>query len=151
MTVKDVIEYPLVITGGGAPEALASHKIRDWAGSLSGRAQLAAEKYADALEAIPLVFASMDPLHTQVQIRSKSTDTKAKYGIDVLSAKIADLSAKDIYDPLAVKEQVINSATEAACMILRIDDVIAAGKSRTLSGPPPDDGGYGGGMGDMDM
>jgi thermosome len=159
MTVKDVIEYPLAIAGGGAPEALASHKIRDWAGSLSGRAQLAAEKYADALETIPLLLAEnagMDLLDTQVELRSKSTDTKAKYGIDVLNAKIADISAKDIYDPLAVKEQVINSATEAACMILRIDDVIAASKSKTPSGPPPGAGGYGGGYGgggmeDMDM
>ena len=66
------------------------------------------------------------------------------------SAKIADVSAKDIYEPLAVKEHIINAATEAACMILRIDDVIAASKSKTPSGPTPGDGGYGGGGG-MDM
>jgi chaperonin GroEL (HSP60 family) len=114
------------------------------------------EKFADGVETIPLVLAEnagMDPLDTQVQLRAKATTAKPKYGIDVLNAKVADLAAKDIYEPLAVKEQVINAATEAACMILRIDDVIAASKSKMPSGPPAGGGGYGGGadMGGMDM
>jgi len=151
MTVKDVVEYPYVLVGGGAPEAIASMKLRDWASSLSGRAQLAAEKFADGIETIPIVLAEnagMDPLDTQVQLRSKSTSGKARFGIDVLNGKVADLAAKDIYEPLAVKEQVINAATEAACMILRIDDVIAASKSKDM---PKPGGGMGGGNGDMDM
>ena len=151
MTVKDVVEYPYVLVGGGAPEAIASMKLRDWASSLSGRAQLAAEKFADGIETIPIVLAEnagMDPLDTQVQLRSKSTSGRARFGIDVLNGKVADLAAKDIYEPLAVKEQVINAATEAACMILRIDDVIAASKSKDM---PKPGGGMGGGNGDMDM
>ena len=151
MTVKDVVEYPYVLVGGGAPEAIASMKLRDWASSLSGRAQLAAEKFADGIETIPIVLAEnagMDPLDTQVQLRSKSTSGKARFGIDVLNGKVADLAAKDIYEPLAVKEQVINAATEAACMILRIDDVIAASKSKDM---PKPGAGMGGGNGDMDM
>jgi len=151
MTVKDVVEYPYVLVGGGAPEAIASMKLRDWASSLSGRAQLAAEKFADGIETIPIVLAEnagMDPLDTQVQLRSKSTSGKTRFGIDVLNGKVADLAAKDIYEPLAVKEQVINAATEAACMILRIDDVIAASKSKDM---PKPGGGMGGGNGDMDM
>ncbi len=150
MAVKDVVEYPYVLVGGGAPEALASLKLREWASTLSGRAQLAAEKFADGIETIPIVLAEnagMDPLDTQVQLRSKSTTGKARYGIDVINGKVADLAAKDIYEPLAVKEQVINAATEAACMILRIDDVIASSKSKDIPKP----GGPGGGMGDMDM
>ncbi len=151
MTVKDVVEYPYVLVGGGAPEAIASMKLRDWASSLSGRAQLAAEKFADGIETIPIVLAEnagMDPLDTQVQLRSKSTSGRSRFGIDVLNGKVADLAAKDIYEPLAVKEQVINAATEAACMILRIDDVIAASKSKDM---PKPGGGMGGGNGDMDM
>jgi len=144
MTVKDVIEYPYVLIGGGAPEAIISQRIREWSNSLSGRSQLAAEKYADAIEMIPLVLAEnagMDPLDTQVQLRAKATMAKPKYGIDVLNTKVADLAAKDIiiYEPLAVKEQVINAATEVACMILRIDDVITASKSNIPAagaGPP---------------
>src|SRR6058998_2136847 len=155
MTVKDVVEYPYVLVGGGAPEAIVSMKLRDWASSLSGRAQLAAEKFADGIETIPIVLAEnagMDPLDTQVQLRSKSTSGRARFGIDVLNGKVADLAAKDIYEPLAVKEQVINAATEAACMILRIDDVIAASKSKDMPKPGGGPGGaMGGGNGDMDM
>ena len=150
MAVKDVVEYPYAVIGGGASEAIVSYTIREWSNSLSGRAQLAVEKFADGIETIPLVLAQnagMDPLDTQVQLRAKATTSKPKYGIDVLNAKVADLSAKDVYEPLAVKEQVINAATEAACMILRIDDVIAAGKSNMPSGPSS--GGVGGGYGGM--
>jgi thermosome len=151
MSVKDVIEYPYIIAGAGAPEAFVSHKLREWSNVLTGREQLSAEKFIEALESIPLTLAEnagMDPIDSQVQLRSKvSTTSKPKYGIDVINAKIADISQKEIFEPLAVKEQVINAATEASSMILRIDNVIAANKSKTPSGPSP--GGYGGygGMG----
>ena len=83
-------------------------------------------------------------------LRSRSTKGKASYGIDVNNAKVADLESENIYDPLAVKEQVINAATESVCMILRIDDIIAA--SRSAPGPPTGmPGGGMGGMPDMDM
>ena len=152
MAVKDVVQYPYVLVGAGAPEAIASLKVREWAATLSGRAQLAAEKFADGIETIPIVLAEnagMDTLDTQVQLRSKSTGNgKARFGIDVMNGKVADMAAKDIYEPLAVKEQVINAATEAACMILRIDDVIAASKPKDTPKP----GGYGGSTGGgMDM
>jgi thermosome len=148
MAVKDAVVYPKIVVGGGAPEAHVAHKIREWANNLEGRAQLAAQKFADGIETIPLVLAEntgMDPLDTQVDLRSKSASGKATYGIDVTTAKVGDLSTRDIYEPLAVKEQVINAATETACMILRIDDVIAASKSREVPKP----GGYGGPGGDM--
>lgn len=90
----------------------------------------------------------MDPIDSQVQLRAKvSTSNKPKYGIDVSNAKIFDVSQKDIFEPLAVKEQVINAATEASSMILRIDNVIAASKSKSpSSGPSPGYGGMGAGM-----
>ncbi len=146
MTVKDVVEYPYAIVGGGASEAIVSQQIREWSNSLSGRFQLAVEKFADSIETIPLVLAEnagMDVIDTQVQLRAKATNAaKPKYGVDVLNSKVADVAAKDIYEPLAVKEQVINAATEVASMILRIDDVIAASKAKT----PPAGAGGGGGM-----
>src|ERR671910_1185802 len=155
MTVKDVIEYPYVVPGGGAPEAIVSQQIREWSNSLEGRAQLAAEKFADALESIPLVIAEnagMDIIDTQVQLRAKSSSNgKVRFGVDVLEGKVADLASKNIYEPLLVKEQIIKSATEAASMILRIDDVIAASKSKGAGAPPRPGagaggyGGYGGG------
>jgi chaperonin GroEL (HSP60 family) len=156
MVVKDVVEYPYAVVGGGASEAIISQKIREWSNSLSGRFQLAVERFADSIETIPLVLAEnagMDIIDTQVQLRAKATNAaaKPKYGIDVLNSKVADVAAKDIYEPLAVKEQVINAATEVASMILRIDDVIAASKAKA---PPAGGGGggmpggYGGGGGD---
>ncbi|AFU59510.1 archaeal thermosome [Candidatus Nitrososphaera gargensis Ga9.2] len=148
MAVKDVIEYPHVVAGGGAPEAFVSAKIRDWANSMSGRSQMAIQKFADAIETIPLVLAEnagMNPLDTQVELRSKISGKEIKYGIDVLGAKVADISRLNIYEPLAVKEQVINAATEAASMILRIDEVIAASKPKQSSSEPKSPQ-YGGGF-----
>ncbi|MDX1371896.1 MAG: thermosome subunit beta, partial [Nitrososphaeraceae archaeon] len=146
MTLKDVIEYPYIIAGAGAPEIFVSNKLREWSNTLNGREQLSAEKFVEALESIPLTLAEnagMDPIDSQVQLRSKaSTGNKPKYGVDVINAKISDVYLKGIFEPLAVKEQVINAATEASSMILRIDDVIAAGASKVPSGPSP---GYGGG------
>src|SRR5919109_5070917 len=151
MNVKDVIEYPYVVVGGGASEIAVSQKIREWSGSLSGREQLAAEKFADALESIPLVLAEnagMDIIDTQVQLRAKSSSNgKVRFGVDVLEGKVTDLAYKNIYEPLLVKEQIIKSATEAASMILRIDNVIAASKSKSAGahpGPGAGAGGYGG-------
>ena len=145
MAVKCVVEYPFVVVGRGASEAIISRKLREWSSSLASRQQLAAEKYADAVESIPLALAEnagMPILDTQAQLRTKSKEAgKARYGIDVFKGKIADLSTRDIYEPLTVKNQVINSATEAACMILRIDDIISA--SAPKSGPSPG-GPYGG-------
>ena len=153
MTVKDVVEYPYVIVGGGATEVAISQKVREWSGSLSGREQLAVEKFADAIESIPLVLAEnagMDIIDTQVQLRAKvSSSGKVRYGVDVLNGKVADLASKNIYEPLLVKEQIIKSATEAASMILRIDNVIASSKSKG-AGQPPQPGGGAGGYGGYD-
>jgi len=139
MCVKDVVEHPYVVPGGGAPEALVSQKIREWSGTLPGREQLAAEKFADALESIPITLArnaGMDVIDTQVQLRSKTSNTeKPKFGIDVINAKITDVTSKNIYEPLMVKENVINAATETASMILRIDNVIAASKTKDMPKP----------------
>ena len=152
MVVKDVAEYPYIIVGGGAPEVYISQKIREWSASLSGRSQLAAERFADSVEEIAIALAEnagMDPLDTQTQLRAKAALAKPKYGVDVINGKITDMAAKDVYEPLKVKEQVINAATEASSMILRIDDVIAASKPKE-SAPRPG-GGPGGPSPDMDM
>jgi thermosome len=148
MVVKDVIEHPAIVVGGGAPEAELAAQLREWANSLSGREQLAVQKYADALESIPLTLAEnagMDPIDTQVELRAKHGQGKKWYGVNVLAGKVGDLEAEEVYEPSAVKEQIIKSATEAASMILRIDDVIAAGKMKEPSTPPGKGGGAGAG------
>jgi thermosome len=152
----------VVIAGGGAPEALVAARLRDWSGSLSGRTQIAAYRFAEAIETIPITLAEnagMDPLDTQVQLRARVAESlersgqgraeivKAKYGINVIEGKVADVSKQNIFEPLAVKEQVINSATEAASLILRIDDVIAASKPKSEGHAGR--GGMGAGGGEM--
>jgi thermosome len=148
MVTKDVIEKPLIVAGGGAPEAYAASKIRDWVSTLAGREQLAAEKYAESLEIIPLTLAQnagMDPIDAMTDLRAKQSKGSRWTGIDVRSAKIADMFKLEILEPLSVKEQIVKSATEAASMILRIDDVIASSKS---AGGPPGGGMPPGGMGE---
>ena len=149
MVVKDVMENPLIVAGGGAPETYAATKIREWAKSLEGREQLAVEKFADSLEVIPITLAEnagMDPIDTLTSLRSKQLKGNKWTGIDAMKGQVVSMHSSDIFEPLSVKNQIISSATEAACMILRIDDVIAIAKS---SGPPGGEGGMGGGMGGM--
>ena len=144
MVVKDVIEKPQIVAGGGAPETFAATKIKGWAKSLEGREQLAAEKFADALEEIPITLAEnagMDPIDTLTVLRSKQQKGDKWTGIDVMKAKVANMKSGDIIEPLAVKLQIVSAAAEAACMILRIDDVIATQKS---PGGPPGGGEMGG-------
>ena len=139
MVVKDVIEKPSIVGGGGAPESFVASHLKDWADSFDGREQLAIKKYAEALESIPLTIAEnagMDPIDTMVTLRSQQSQGHKWTGIDAKKGKIADMFSQDIVEPLIVKEQIIKSATEAACMILRIDDVIAIS-----GGSPPGPGG----------
>ena len=142
MVVKDVMEMPSIVAGGGAPETYTATKLRTWSKTLEGREQLAAEKFAEALESIPLTLAEnagMDPIDTLTNLRSKQLKGEKWIGIDVMKAKVANMKSSDIIEPLVVKQQIISAATEAACMILRIDDVIATSKT---AGPPH--GGEGG-------
>jgi len=141
MVVKDVIENPSIVAGGGAPEAHIAMQLKEWADSLDGREQLAVKRYAEALESIPLTIAEnagMDPIDSMASLRSRHSQGKRTTGIDARNTRVADMLAANVVEPVSVKEQVIKSATEAACMILRIDDVISVA-------PPAGGGGPGGG------
>ena len=137
MVVKDVIEKPEIVAGGGAPEAVLAAFLKDWSERFEGRQQLAINKFAEALEIIPLTIAEnagMDPIDTMVKLRAKQSEGKKWTGINAKEGRVADMLSLNIVEPVVVKEQIIKSATEAASMILRIDDVIAIS------------GGSGGGM-----
>lgn len=139
MVVKDVIEKPSVVAGGGAPEAYLASRIKDWAIRFEGREQLAVKKFAEALEIIPLTIAEnagMDPIDTMVNLRAKQSQGRKWTGINAKDTKIADMYSLDIIEPTAVKEQIIKSASETACMILRIDDVIAVTGGKGSGSPP---------------
>ena len=147
MVVKDVIEKPLILPGGGAPEEYVATNLRGWAKTLSGREQLAVEKYAEAIESIPIALArnaGMNPIDAITQLRAKHSSGEKYVGVNVNNGTIENMEELDIIEPVKVKEQVIKSATETANMILRIDNVVAVSKS---SAPEPQGMPPGGGMG----
>ena len=139
MVVKDVIETPSIVTGGGSAEAYLAGQLNEYADSFDGREQLAVKQYAEALESIPLTIAEnagMDPIDTIISLRAKQNSGKKGTGINAREGKIGDMNSLNILEPLVVKEQIIKSATETACMILRIDDVIAISGGPSSGGPP---------------
>ena len=139
MVVKDVIETPSIVTGGGSAEAYLAGQLNEYADSFDGREQLAIKQYAEALESIPLTIAEnagMDPIDTIISLRAKQNSGKKGAGINARESKIGDMNSLSILEPLVVKEQIIKSATETACMILRIDDVIAISGGPSSGGPP---------------
>ena len=135
--VRDVVRDPRVVVGGGAVEVELASQLKRWAEGLTGKEQLAAFAFAEALEALPMTLAEnagLDPIDILAELRSRHEKGEKLAGIDVFSGKVGDMSKQNIYEPVAVKEQALKSAGEAATMILKIDDVIAAGKPR--EGPP---------------
>jgi len=133
--VADVAHKPKVVTGGGAVEAELAKKLRDYATKVGGREQLAIEAFAETLEMVPKTLAEnagFDPIDIMVALRSAHEKKDGmNQGIDVMKGGVKDMKKQGVIEPLRVKEQAIQSATEAASMILRVDDVIAAAK------PPP--------------
>lgn len=151
--VSVAVEDQKFVAGGGAPEIEVSLRLRDYAATVGGRAQLAIEAFAGALEIIPRTLAEnagLDPIDMLVELRSAHETGNKSAGLDVIAAKVTDMLAAGVIEPLRVKTQAISSAAEAAVMILRIDDVIA---SSGKGGPSPEEmaamGGMGGGMGGM--
>jgi chaperonin GroEL (HSP60 family) len=121
--------------------------LRDYATKMGGREQLAINAFADAMEVIPRTLAEsagMDPIDTLVELRAKhKAKTGITYGVNVIEAKVADVEKMGVIEPAKVKKQAIMSASEAAEMLLRIDDMISA-RARPAGGP-----GGPGGMGGM--
>lgn len=150
--VRNAIEDGKIVAGGGAPEAEVAKILRGYAVKVGGREQLAVEAFAEAIEAVPLTLAEnagLDPIDVIVALRAKHEEPNAQtYGIEINTGKIKDMRQLIVLEPLRVKLQVIKSATEAANMILKIDDLIAV----KGGGPPPmPPGGGMGGMGGMGM
>jgi chaperonin GroEL (HSP60 family) len=135
MVVKDVVEKPAIVAGGGSPEGYVAQRLRERAQSVSGREHFAILAFADAVESIPITLienAGMDTIDIVTQMRSSQSKTTPWMGVDVIEMKVADMRKKNVIEPLAVKEQVLKSATEAAAMLLRIDDILAS-----AGGPKP--------------
>ena len=144
--VSSAIEVGKIVPGAGAPEAEVSKRLRKFAEGFSGREQLAVRAFADALEIVPRTLAEsagLDPIDILVELRAAHEQGKMA-GVDIFNSRVGEISNNDVIEPLKVKTQAIKSASEAAEMILRIDDVISASKlSRGMPPMPP------GGMGGM--
>jgi chaperonin GroEL (HSP60 family) len=150
--VRDAIEDAKVVAGGGAPEAETAKQLREYAVKVGGREQLAIEAFAEAMESIPLALAEnagLDPIDIMVELRAKHENAENRWsGVDVFSGKVKDMRSLNVLEPLRVKLQVVKSSTEAASMILRIDDVVSSkgGKGGPPGGMPGGPGGMPGGM-----
>jgi chaperonin GroEL (HSP60 family) len=148
--VADVVKQSKIVPGGGAIEMEISKELREYSTKVGGREQLAIETFADSLEIVPKTLvenAGLDPIDKIVALRSAHEQPKGEVmGIDVFTGDILNLHEKGIIEPMVVKEQAIKSAAEVAAMILRIDDVIASGKSAAPPMPPGGAGGMPGGM-----
>jgi len=152
--VAATVESQKIVAGGGAPEIEVAKALREYARSVGGKEQLAVNAFADAVEEIPRALAEnagLDPIDTLVELRAKHEKEKdgSVIGLDVYSGKPVDMLKEGVIEPLKVKTLCINSAAEVAEMILRIDDIIAAGKKETPSMPPGGKGEMPGG-GDFD-
>ncbi len=143
--LADVVTKNKVVAGGGSVEAEVAKRLKDYASKVGGREQLAIEAFADSIEIIPRTLAEnagLDPIDIMVELRSAHQKKDGLWmGVDVFKGGTKDMLKSGVLEPLKVKEQAIKSATEAASMILRIDDVIAAAKPPPT---PPPRGGPGG-------
>ncbi|HUS56754.1 MAG TPA: thermosome subunit beta [Thermoplasmata archaeon] len=146
--VAVAVEDGVAVPGGGATEIEVAIRLKDFGQSIGGREQLAIEAFAEALEIIPWTLAEnagMDSIDVLIELKNAHSKKNGKsFGVNVLENKVSDMLAAKVIEPLRVKRQAIESATEVASMILRIDDVVA---SRKLS--PAERGPPGGGMGGM--
>ncbi len=145
--ISSVVVDGKYVIGGGSIEIDVANGLRAYSSNVGGREQLAIEKFAQALEVIPVTLAGsagMDAIDTLVQLRSKhKTKEGTAYGVNIFTNSVGDMSRLGVFEPLKIKRQAIDSASEAAEIILRIDDMISSrGKSRGGPGGPP-------GMGDM--
>jgi len=147
--IKDLIQEPRVVAGGSAPEMEMANALKKYAQTLPGREQFAVRIFADSLETIATTLAEnagLDPIDLLTQLRARHEKGETWAGINVVAGTTEDMTKLDVYEPLAVKKQIIKSANEAASMILKIDDIISTAKMKAPP-MPPGGGMPGGGMG----
>ena len=131
--IASSLETGLIVPGGGAVEMEIAKRLREFGQTLSGRERLAVEEYANALEFIPLTLAEnagLDPIDILTELRAKHDSGEMNAGLNLFTNKIENVLNSRILEPSKIKFQAINSATDVATMILRIDDIIASKPSK---------------------
>jgi thermosome len=150
--VSDVVEDGKIYTGAGAAAMELSLKLKEFAATVGGREQMAIDAYASAMEALPRALvenAGLDAIDILIELRKAHKNGQKNAGINLTTGKVEDMAAQNIIEPYRVGKQAIESSTDAAIMILRIDDVIAAKDFSKGGGPPGGPGGMPPGMGGM--
>ncbi len=136
--VRDVIQEPKIVAGGGSPESEVARRLREYARKTSGREQLAILAFAEALESIPMALAEnagLDPVDILVDLRARHEKGQTWAGVDTTKGGVGDMYKLGVLEPMSVKRQALASAGEASSMIMKIDDMIAVGK--LTGGAPP--------------
>ena len=145
--LRDFVAMPRIVAGGGAAEAIISHLVKERSYLISGKEQIVIQKFAEAVEEIPLtiaVNAGMDRVDTMTRLREKvSSQFNVKnensrkrahkhnnnyhsYGVNAIERKIDNMISKRVMEPLMVKEQILNTAVEIITLLIRVDDVLIA-------------------------
>ncbi len=136
--VASALKESKIVTGGGAIEIELAKELRKYSQTLGGREQLAVEQFASALESIPTTLAEnagLDPIDILTELKARHDQGSVNSGLNLFTGKIEDNLQAGIIEPLKIKTQAINSASEVSMMILRIDDVIAASEKSSSSQP----------------
>ncbi len=144
--VAVAIEDGRMAYGGGATATELALKLGDYATSVGGREQIAIEAYAEAFEVIPTTLAEnagLDPIDILIDIRKAHKSGQVSAGVNVITGKVGDMKREKVIEPIRVGKQAIHSSTDAAVMILKIDDVIAS-KAKDMTPPKGGAGGMGG-------
>jgi thermosome len=148
--VSATIEDGKIVVGGGAPDIELAKRLREYSETVGGREALAVNSFANAIESIPRTLAEnagLDSIDILVDLRAKHEKLDGNYfGVNVFNGKISDMKKEGVIEPLRIKAQAIKSASEAAIMILRIDDVISSSKKEI--GPPKGPSGEEEGLGE---
>jgi thermosome len=141
--VADAIMDGKVVAGGGSVEVELAKHLREWAKTVPGKIQLAVEAFARALESLPQTLATNaghDPIDVLMKLRSSHSDASKKwYGVDLNTGNPIDMWASGVIEPLRVKLNAYKAGTEAATLILRIDDMVAAKRTETGAGKKPEE------------
>ncbi len=144
--VSVAIEDGKVVTGGGSSAMEIALGLRDHASTVGGREQIAIEAFADAMEAVPRTLAEnagLDPIDMLIELRKEHKKGNKNAGVNVFTGKVSDMKKENVIEPIRVGSQAISSATDAAVMVLRIDDVIASKSGGAPGGKGPGAGGEG--------
>ena len=147
--VSIAFEDGKMVTGGGSTAMEVALKLRDYAASVGGREQIAIDAFASAMEIVPVALsenAGLDPIDVLIELRQAHKAGKKYAGINVFTGKVTDMRKEKVLEPIRVGRQAISSATDAAVMILRIDDVIASKGGGGGKGPKMPPGGEEGGL-----